>query len=200
MLGHRPLLIASRNAGKIGEIAALLTDLTSETRSLLDFPELVPPQETAMTYHENAYQKAWWAHTQTGLPTLADDSGLEIKALDDKPGVLSARFLGETVSYQLRHHYILTSLDKLVGPKRAARFVCVVVLMLHDSLWFGTKGTVSGSIAPESRGQSGFGYDPIFIPDGYSQTFAELDHELKNTISHRALALKQICIFRTALL
>lgn len=186
-MSKKCLLIATSNEGKLREWRAILTDVPFELVGLPGFPEVEPVPETGATFIENASLKATGYARQTKVLTLADDSGLLIEALGGAPGVLSARYFGEATSYAARN---LTLLAPMKGvTDRSAHFVCAVAIadsggrLLHV-----LERECEGNIAASPRGAGGFGYDPIFIPAGQCQTFAELPSELKNLISHRALA------------
>lgn len=182
------LLIATSNEGKLAELRAMLSDLPFDLAGLKDFPNIQPIPETGSTFIENAALKAAGYARQIKLPTLADDSGLEVKALGGAPGVFSARFLGDGVSYAERNRTLLAALEK--ATDRSARFVCAVALAGPDGRVFHVlEETCEGHLAKSPRGFGGFGYDPIFIPSGYKQTFGELSLEVKNRISHRARAI-----------
>src|ERR1041385_8658204 len=186
----RPLLLASHNQGKLWELGELLRDLRVIITSLDGFPNLQPVQETGITFAENSALKATGYATQTRLLTIADDSGLEVKAIANRPGVFSARYAGPGASDEQRTQKLLSEMTSLHSEDRSARFCCSVALaneagrLIHIS-----NGICEGRIAIEPRGSGGFGYDPIFIPQGFEQTFAELKPEIKNQISHRARAL-----------
>ena len=184
------LLIATHNLGKLDEIAVLLRDFPLKLRSLREFSRAAPVEETGQTFAENAALKAGHYSRLTGLWTLADDSGLEVDALGGQPGVHSARYAGPTATDAERTSHLLAALDATGDEERHARFVCALALFRpgeEDLRLF--VGKCEGRIAPEPRGHGGFGYDPVFIPEGYDQTFGELPAETKNRISHRARAL-----------
>jgi XTP/dITP diphosphohydrolase len=198
---RREILVATRNSGKIREIRGALRSLPVKLRHLDEFPNVSPVEEVGQTYQENAVLKALGYSKQTGLCALADDSGLEVDALGGMPGVFSARFGGEEATDAERIEKLLRTLSEHPASKRTARFVCCVAL----AGWQGdkqpmaqadprvlkvTKAICEGNIANAARGTNGFGFDPVFVPENYSMTFAELPHEVKATISHRALALK----------
>ena len=184
------LLIATSNEGKRAEIQLLLSDLPVSLFDLRNFPAIEPIAETGATFVDNASLKAIGYATQTGLLTLADDSGLEVDALGGAPGVRSARYTGASASDAERIEALLAALAFVDQSKRSARFVSAVVIadskreILHISV-----GKCEGRIAFAARGAGGFGYDPVFIPNGGDLTFAELKPESKNEISHRARAL-----------
>ena len=185
------LLIATHNAGKLAEFHHLLRDLPLELRSLREFPAVSAVEETGRTFAENAELKARHYSRLTALWTLSDDSGLEVDALGGRPGVRSARYAGPSATDAERMSLLLTELYATGDPERRARFVCVIALC-HPSdegvkLFF---GACEGRITAEARGSGGFGYDPIFMPDGYRETFGELPPEIKNRVSHRARALE----------
>lgn len=186
----RSLLIATRNPGKLREITSILHGCGWSFDSLREFENVDDAEENGQTYAENAIAKARFYAMATGLCALADDSGLEVAALGGGPGVLSARYAGENASDADRHEFLLTELLKITDPDRRARFVCVVAIVnAAGKVLNVAEGTCEGTITFSPRGAGGFGYDPLFIPDGYSQTFAELSEEIKNRISHRARAL-----------
>jgi XTP/dITP diphosphohydrolase len=187
----RSLLVATRNESKLSELQYPLSDLSFAICSLRDFPAVRPVEETGRTFVENASLKAAGYATQTRLLTLADDSGLEVDELGGAPGVFSARYAGELASDTARIDALLAELAATNQAKRTARFVSAVAIagaggeLLDVSL-----GTCEGHIAFAPRGSGGFGYDSVFIPNGFDLTFAELHTETKNQISHRARALQ----------
>ncbi|HXM34348.1 MAG TPA: RdgB/HAM1 family non-canonical purine NTP pyrophosphatase [Pyrinomonadaceae bacterium] len=184
------LLIATGNAGKVAEIRAVLGDLPINFRTLTDFPEIGPVEESGSTYEENAVLKARAYAQQTGLWALADDSGFEVKALAAAPGVFSARYAGEGASDSDRIAFLLRQLDRVSSMDRDARFVCVAALADSTSSLVNVEyGVCEGLVIDNPRGEDGFGYDPIFVPEGFDKTFAELPRDVKNAISHRARAL-----------
>ncbi len=192
------LLLGTRNLGKIRELRALLSDLPGV--SLLTFREqpFTAVEETGTTFWENALLKARKICAETGLPVLAEDAGLEVMALNGAPGVYSARYSGEPVDYARNNDLLLENLSGI--SDRRARFVDVAVLRLPDGREFVREGVLTGRIATAPRGENGFGYDPLFIPDGYDKTLAELGPHKKNRISHRAQAIAAVKeILRTLL-
>jgi XTP/dITP diphosphohydrolase len=171
------------------EILHVLRDLPIRLRNLSEFPELLAVEETGTSYRENALLKAMAYGRRSSIQTLADDSGLEVAALAGQPGVQSARFGGPNLSDEERVNLLLSTLQHV--EDRRARFACVIVISgpQYTRVF---EGTCDGQLANAPRGHNGFGYDPIFIPDGYTQTFAELPVEIKNRISHRGKALEQV--------
>lgn len=187
---HADLLIATKNGGKVRELAELLAGVPLRLRGLAEFPRVATPEETGATFAENAELKARFYASQTGLLTIADDSGLEADALGGAPGVHSARYAGENATDGQRVARLLAEMRASGAPTRRARFVCAVALFdprAETCELF--EGTCEGRIADEPRGANGFGYDPVFVPDGFDQSFAELPAEIKQRISHRAHAL-----------
>ncbi|MGB8510249.1 MAG: XTP/dITP diphosphatase [Pyrinomonadaceae bacterium] len=192
--GHAPveLVVATHNTGKIIELKEILADLPLCLRDLSEWPEIIEVEESGMTFEENAVIKARGYALQTGLATLVDDSGLEVAALNGAPGVFSARYAGPQATDAERIARLLAELDETRDALRRARFVCVIALAqprLQRIDCF--EGTCEGHIAREPRGRGGFGYDPVFVPAGYSETFGELPGEVKQRISHRARALQK---------
>jgi XTP/dITP diphosphohydrolase len=186
----RSLLLATRNPGKVREIASILADSGWSFSSLQAFPDVSTPDETSATYAENAILKARFYAEATGMCALADDSGLEVAALAGAPGVFSARYAGDNASDGDRRALLLSELAKVPNAKRRARFVAVVAISdANGSVLNVSEGICEGTIISSPRGDGGFGYDPLFVPDGYTQTFAELSDDVKNHISHRARAL-----------
>jgi len=183
------LLIASKNDGKCREIQSALGGLDLDFTTLRDFPDVASATEEGASYEENALEKARQYWTLTGVPALADDSGLEIEHLAGKPGVRSARFAGSTSSYAQKNEAVLALLEGVPPAKRGARFVCAVAYIDANGDSYVVRAECKGRIAESIRGEYGFGYDPIFIPEGYDQTFGELGQNVKSRISHRAKAL-----------
>lgn len=187
----REFLIATRNAGKLREFRSLLTSLPLQLCSLAEYPGTTEVAETGITFSENAVLKAKAYAEQTGLWTLADDSGLEVEALGGAPGIFSARYGGETASDADRIERLLAQISSSGATRSRARFVCVIAIADPQSqIQNISTGDCAGVIAHAPRGKNGFGYDPVFVPDGYDLTFGELPTEIKEQISHRALALK----------
>ena len=184
------LLLGTGNPGKLREITSILEGSGWTFSSLQEFGHVGSAEENGVTYSENAIAKTRFYAAETGLIALADDSGLEVAALAGAPGVFSARYAGEDASDADRRQLLLSELSG--NPDRRARFVSVVAIADPSGTVLNvSEGICEGSITFAPRGEGGFGYDPLFIPDGYTQTFAELLEEVKNRISHRALALAQ---------
>jgi XTP/dITP diphosphohydrolase len=184
------LLLGTRNPGKVIEITSILVDLGWSFSSLQEFPNVGEAEENFMTFAENAIAKASFYASATGLCALADDSGLEVEALGGAPGVLSARYAGAHASDADRRALLLSELTRVGDLDRRARFVAVVAIATPDGGILNiSEGICNGTITFAPRGTGGFGYDPLFIPDGFDQTFAELPDTIKNQISHRARAL-----------
>jgi XTP/dITP diphosphohydrolase len=182
------LVLATRNENKVYEIKQILADLPVEFLSLADFPDVPMLDEDGETFEENAIKKALHVWQHTGLGSIADDSGLEVDALGGEPGVRSARFAGEPVSYEANNKKLLSMLEGVPEEKRTARFVCVAVLVSPKGKMVLQRGELQGVIASQSRGAYGFGYDPVFYLRRRKRTIAELDPGTKNEISHRANA------------
>lgn len=190
------LLIATKNIGKIKELERLLNDFPVTLRNLQDFPDVAEPEETGSTFAENAALKARYYALQTGLSALADDSGLEVSALNNRPGVLSARYAGENASDTEKIEKLLSELKGIPDDARTARFVCAMALADEEGkIKHLTEGICSGKISFKPSGKNGFGYDPVFIPEGFHETFGELSNEIKQKISHRAHASKKIIAY-----
>jgi XTP/dITP diphosphohydrolase len=196
----RSLLIATFNKGKLQELRQLLAKHSFVISDLESFSSVQPIPETGETFIENASLKASGYAKQTGLLTLADDSGLEVDALNGAPGVLSARYGREGASDSERTAKLLSELSHVQGATRTARFVSVIAIADENGRIINVSiGSCEGQIAEAPRGTNGFGYDPVFIPDGFDQTFAELQTEVKNGISHRACALSGAAEFLRSL-
>ena len=184
------LLLGPRNPGKAIEITSILVDSGWSFSSLQDFPNVGEAEENFTTFAENAIAKAQFYASATGLCALADDSGLEVEALGGAPGVFSARYAGAHASDADRRALLLSELAKTGDSNRRARFVAVVAIATPDGKVLNlSEGICNGTITFAPRGAGGVGYDPLFISDGYNQTFAELPDTIKNQISHRARAL-----------
>jgi XTP/dITP diphosphohydrolase len=186
----KTIILASRNKHKIEELRQTLASLDIELKSALDFPALQEVEEDKPTLEGNAFKKALYVFNETGLPSLADDTGLEVEALNGRPGVYSARYAGEDVTYQENVDKLLGELEGVEMKDRKARFRTVVAFVT-DNGTHTFEGICGGKIIKEPRGDRGFGYDPVFRPQGFNQTFAELDTETKNKISHRGKAVEK---------
>ncbi|HJH61201.1 MAG TPA: non-canonical purine NTP diphosphatase [Bacteroidetes bacterium] len=186
----KKLVFATHNAHKLQEIKALLKNL--EVISLTDIGCKEEIEETAETLEGNAKIKANYVTEHYHLDCFADDTGLEVEALNGAPGVYSARYAGENCSYQDNVNKLLSAMEGI--ENRKARFRTVIALNLEGHQYY-FEGIVNGTIIKEGHGTGGFGYDPIFKPEGYEQTFAEMPLELKNRISHRGLAIAKLIDF-----
>ena len=182
--------MATTNAGKLREIRALMHDVPLRLLSLADLPPIEEPEENGTTFEENARLKAHYYASQSGLFTVAEDSGLVIDALGGEPGVRSARFLRPEATYPERFAEIFRRLDERPGQPRAARFVAALACVDHGDLVFETTGTVEGEIAAAPRGSGGFGYDPIFFYPPYGRTLADVNEADKIAIAHRGVAFR----------
>lgn len=190
------LLIATRNRGKLREAQQLLSDLPIFPRHLEEFPETGEVEETGATFAENATLKAQAYAWQTKLWTLADDSGLEVDALNGAPGIYSARYAGEGATDAQRIARLLEELQRVDASTRRARFVCAIAIAdTNGNVINVSEGTCEGHIAHQPQGNGGFGYDPIFIPEGYVESFGQLPAEIKAQISHRARAFQATRLF-----
>ena len=186
------LVLATRNENKVREIKQILADMPLQFLSLSDFPDVPSVEEDGGTFEENAIKKALHVWRHTGLASLADDSGLEVDALDGRPGIMSARFAGEPVSYEANNQKLLEMMESLPEGKRTAKFVCVAVLVSPKGKMVLQRGEIKGVIARKARGAYGFGYDPVFYLPERKRTIAELDPGTKNEISHRGKALSSL--------
>lgn len=185
------LVVASHNSGKVREIGALLAPLGVEAVSAGALG-LAEPEETETTFVGNAVLKARAAAEASGLPALADDSGLEVLALGGDPGVYSARWAGETRDFSLAMRKVWDALNAAQAIDLSARFVCVLALANPDGEVNAFEGEARGSIVWPPRGDKGFGYDPIFMPEGHERTFGEMNHDEKLPLTHRAKAFEKL--------
>jgi XTP/dITP diphosphohydrolase len=195
------LLIATHNRGKKAEYAQIMQDLDLELVTLADAGVDLVVEETGSTYAENALLKARGYAAATGLLTLADDSGLEVDALNGEPGVHSARYGGEDATDEDRYRLLLRRLEGVPEVRRTARFRCVIALVWPDGAEELVEGVCEGRIATAPAGEHGFGYDPVFYVSEYGRTMAELPPEVKNRISHRgraAMAARDVLARRMA--
>ncbi len=192
------IVLATRNRHKVEEIKDILSDLPIELLSLDNFPEIGEIVEDGTTLEENARKKAIFVFDsiqdakfkiQNSL-SLADDTGLEVDALDGRPGVYSARYSGENATYEENNRKLLGELKNVPPERRSAKFRCVISI-IGSGIDEIAAGEVPGKILSKPTGKNGFGYDPVFQPDGYEISYAEMDSELKNKLSHRARALEE---------
>ncbi|MDV2581150.1 XTP/dITP diphosphatase [Alkalibacillus haloalkaliphilus] len=189
----KTIYVATTNKGKIKEFEQILSDLSVEIESLQDHvTNMEDVEETGATFEENAVLKAKTYAKRHNLPVIADDSGLEVDALNGEPGVYSARYAGEEKSDDANIEKVLTKLDEKNADDRSAAFVCVMAYAEPGEEVLTTKGECQGKITNERHGSEGFGYDPIFQPDDYDQTLSELGSTVKNEISHRRMALNDM--------
>jgi len=185
-------VLATKNRGKVAEIRAILHGLPVQLVTLDDFPRIEAAAEDGLTFEENATKKAMRVWQTTRLTSIADDSGLEVDALEGAPGIFSARFAGEQASYEANNSKLLGLLRDVPAGMRTARFVCVAALVTPAGEVTLERGTLEGVIADRPRGSAGFGYDPVFYLPCHGKTVAELGEEIKNAISHRAQAFAGI--------
>lgn len=190
-----PLLVSTRNAHKIEEIRAIL-GAAFVVHDLSAIPQMPGVEETGDTFEENATLKAVAASALFDGWVIADDSGLEVDALGGEPGVRSARYAGEPSNDSANNALLLKNLEGIRGKDRSARFRCVIVLARNGRKLAAFSGSVDGTIINAPRGDGGFGYDPLFVPDGYCETFAQLPAATKNLLSHRARALDALASWR----
>jgi XTP/dITP diphosphohydrolase len=192
----RRIVLATRNGHKVSELQTILADLTDELDleivGLGEFPDVSEVVETGVTFAENATLKAVAATRATGLPALADDSGLAVDVLGGSPGVFSARWAGTQGQDRANLELLLGQLSDVPDEHRSAAFVCAAVLALPDGTVLVREGRMPGSLTREPRGDNGFGYDPILVVEGDSRTSAELSFEEKNAISHRGKAFRAL--------
>ncbi|HOY09085.1 MAG TPA: XTP/dITP diphosphatase [Candidatus Omnitrophota bacterium] len=190
----RELLIATTNKGKMREIKALLAGMPFKITSLADYPDIPAVVEDGATFKSNALKKALTVARVTGTLTMGEDSGLEIRALDNRPGVYSARFSGLLADDRKNNLKVLRLLRGVPADQRQARYRCCIALADGQGVVAVVSGSCAGSIAARARGTNGFGYDPLFLVPRYQKTFGELDPAVKSRLSHRAKALKKLKI------
>lgn len=186
------VIIASNNKHKIEEIKAIIGDYFEEVLSLKEASISIDVEENGTTFEENAYIKAKAIFDIAHEAVIADDSGLEVYALNGAPGVFSARYSGEHGNDDMNNHKLLEELRNVPEEKRGARFVCSIVLLTNDGRRINADGYIEGRIGYNKKGNNGFGYDPLFIIPQYNKTLAELMPAEKNAISHRSMALKDL--------
>lgn len=184
------IVFATGNAGKIKEIRMIMEDTGMEVVSMKDAGIQLDIEENGQSYEENALIKARAVAVYTKDIVMADDSGLEIDALNKEPGIYSARYLGEDTPYSVKNANLIQRLEGVADDARTARFVCAIAAVLPDGRELTTRATIEGRIGYEEKGQNGFGYDPIFFVPQFGKTTAELTEEEKNQVSHRGKALE----------
>jgi XTP/dITP diphosphohydrolase len=203
LLSDKSIVIATGNAGKVKEFKEMFACLGVSVTSLADHINPIPDiAETGATFCENAKIKADWVYqyiqhirgVDGDVWSLADDSGLEVDALGGAPGVLSARYSGEGANAAKNNEKLLNALRDIPEGKRAARFKCVLVLKTGVDTYLSAEGVCEGRIVNEAIGSNGFGYDPLFVPNGFDRTMAQLTSDEKNNISHRGAALRSLCV------
>lgn len=185
------IAVATGNPGKMKEIRGLVGPIGIEVASLADLgvPQV---EETGASFEENALQKASALAEASGLWALADDSGLEVDALSGAPGIYSARYAGADASDEANNWKLLAAMKGVPDSRRGAQFRCVLALVSPDRRTWTTEGVCRGRIAVAPRGSGGFGYDPLFLPDGHGETFAEMRPDVKSSMSHRGIALRKM--------
>tara|TARA_B100000900_G_scaffold203239_1_gene172315 strand:+ start:1910 stop:2527 length:618 start_codon:yes stop_codon:yes gene_type:complete len=191
VFNHKKIVIASHNKGKVIEIKDLLKPLKINVLSAIDF-DLKEPIENGLSFEENALIKSSYVSKKTGIPSLSDDSGICFSDLDNEPGIYSARWAGENKDFKSAMHKINELIKKIKNPSYSCFFVCALSLCWPDGNNVTVSGQIKGKFSWPPKGKNGFGYDPIFIPLKYNQTFAEMNPKFKHSISHRALAFKKL--------
>lgn len=192
---NKQLLVATNNRHKLQEITACLAPSGWKVIGLGDIPAYPEPEETGSTFLENSLIKARIGYQQSGMLTVADDSGLEVTALDNRPGVFSARYVGDS---KANLNKVLQELTGVPIERRSARFVCVMALV-GDGIEHSLEGMCEGYITTEPKGVGGFGYDPIFYSPELGMTFAEAPPDVKNSVSHRGRAIQKLVSFLNTL-
>lgn len=188
---NKPLVLATRNNGKIEEMKTMLSPYGIEVKGVSEYPECPEVEEDGVTFQENARKKAETISKVLGLPALADDSGLEVDAMEGRPGVYSARFAGPHATDEDNINKLIESMKDVPAGERQARFRCVLALAVPGrETWF-TEGACEGHIVLEPKGSHGFGYDPIFYLPELEKTMAQLSKDEKNDMSHRGKAVRQ---------
>lgn len=188
---YKDLVIATRNKKKKEEIIRLLGNSGMKIWSLADFPNIPPIEEDGLSFDDNAIKKAVTAAAQTGMLALADDSGLEVEALDGRPGIYSSRYAGPDANDEMNNRKLLEELKGVPFSKRKARYKCSAALAEPEGNVKVTRGECFGLIAASPAGSTGFGYDPLFIIPRFSKTVAQLGPKIKDKLSHRARAIHQ---------
>ena len=184
------MIFATGNEGKMREVRMILGDLGAEILSLKEAGIQAEAEENGTTFEENAVIKSKEIMEKTGALVLADDSGLEVDALNGEPGIYSARYMGHETSYHIKNKNLIERLEGKTGEERSARFVCAIAACFPDGRVLTTRGTMEGQIGYEEKGENGFGYDPIFYLPEYQCYSGELPLEEKNKLSHRGKALR----------
>ena len=185
----KELLIATRNKKKLAEIKRLLKGSGIKVLCVDNFKDLPDVEEDGKTFNANARKKAIEISSRVNMLVMADDSGLEVPSLGNAPGIYSARYAGSSQDDDKNIEKLLNDMSSFIGRKRRARFRCLICLSYGKKVIRMIDGRVNGSISFNVKGKTGFGYDPVFIPDGYTKTFAQLGSKEKDKISHRAIAL-----------
>lgn len=188
----KEIFIATSNPNKVREFKEMLTPLGYEVKSLKDIDEKIEIVEDGNTFEENAYKKAKAVYDVLHKEVISDDSGLCVDAMGGRPGVLSARFMGEDTPYEAKNQYIIDELEDVPTDKRGAQFVCVICWIKENGEHELYRGVVEGMIAHEAVGTNGFGYDPIFYYPEFKTTLADVSDEEKNDVSHRGKACKML--------
>ena len=199
---HR-VVLATRNAGKIAELRRIFEEVAQGSIDLIgleDFPDLIDVEETGQTFEENALLKAGSFCRETGLPAIADDSGLSIDALNGSPGIFSARWSGVHGNDGANIAKVLAELHDLPNLPRSAHFTCVTAFVMPGGSAVTREGILAGLILNQPVGENGFGYDPIFLPDGSKISLAQMDAVAKDTISHRGRSVRAIAPLVTSML
>ena len=190
LMMKRKIIIATKNKGKIKEFKNILSDNKFEISSLIDINNLPDINEDGNSFKDNAVKKSRHIFEMTGKPCIADDSGLEIDYLNGAPGVKSSRFCGISTPQKLKNEKIISMMKGAKENERSAQFKCVIAYTDNNEKK-AFDGICKGRISDKPKGENGFGYDPIFIPEGFDKTFGEIDEDVKNRISHRAKALRE---------
>ncbi|HET9888173.1 MAG TPA: XTP/dITP diphosphatase [bacterium] len=185
------VILATRNRHKIEELLRLLNVPGIVFEDLRSWPPLPEVEEDGATYEENAIKKAREIADATGLPALADDSGLDVDALGGAPGLHSARYAGQGASDAANRAKLLQAMAAVPDERRTARFRCVIAIAIPDGSAMTVQGSCEGTILREERGSGGFGYDPLFLPEGERETFAEMSDAQKDALSHRGVAVRR---------
>lgn len=193
------IVIATRNKKKVEEIGRIFAGLGIVMKGLDEFPEMPDVIEDGLTFEANAIKKAEAVTAHTGLPSLADDSGIEADAIGKAPGVLSARYAGEGATDADNLKKLLEEMNEMPDELRQGRFVCVMAFARPRMTTLIFRGTVEGVIGRKPKGSNGFGYDPVFFPEGHSRTFAEMTGQEKDSMSHRGRALQKVLEYMSSI-